>query len=622
VLALRRLAAPLLLWVGGLAIAGAALQRPAPLLVNLGAGDAAFARGFRSGWERDGLRQTGATMFHWTLDGARLELPVRVLSGTPSLRIRSARFVSPATPITLLVGGRVVDRWNQPSRGWRIREVELGPVREKLSLQFRSPVAPAGLGVALDWVEVRGARRLVPDGSLAPGLIAWLAGLPALAGLLLGRRALCAAAAGAPLLAAAAVLADRFGGLVALASAGPPACLVVLALAVVTWGLARVLLRPAPLHLALAAATAALALLALSHPFFHYPDVDTHAAFVRALIADPGLAFDPTPYQRQTGAWTREVGGQKIGFPYSPAFHALAAPLAPLLGFERAVETTGVLALGATSLLVAVLATALGLGTGAASGAQALLALLPVTASRLTLALFPALLGQALELALATALALRFPPASIAGRLGLAALLLFAQAGYIGSSLTVPAIVALFALLERGRLGGRAVTALLAATLLTGALVAAVLYGRFLPTLFGEVLPHAAAGAQSGPGAWAAAQRLYFFFGPAGLLLVPLGVAALRRAAPGPRRAQLALLLAGAGLLALRYRLPGLFRDVKEMELLTPPAAIAAAAALGWLAERGRVGQALAVAGAATLAGWGVVQGATAYGSRFLAVGL
>jgi len=107
VLALRRSALPLSLWLGGLALAAAALQRPAPLLVNLGAGDAPFVRDFRPGWERDGLLQSGETMFRWTLDGARLVLPLRALSGDTTARIRCARFVEPATPVSVLAGGRV-----------------------------------------------------------------------------------------------------------------------------------------------------------------------------------------------------------------------------------------------------------------------------------------------------------------------------------------------------------------------------------------------------------------------------------------------------------------------------------------------------------------------------------
>lgn len=619
---LRRLALPALLWLGGLAAAGAALQRPAPLLVNLGAGDRPFARGFRPGWERDGLNQSGATMFHWTLDGARLELPVRVLSGDPVLRLRYARFVEPGTPITLLAGGRVVDRWDQPPRGWRIREAALGPLRGPVSLQFRSPLAPDGLGVALDWIELRGAGGLLPGAALAPGLVAWLLGLPLLAGALVGRRAFLAVAAGAPLVAALAILADRFGGLVAVASAGVPSVLALAILAVVARLLCRIGLSLRPGHLAAAGASAAIALLALSHPFFHYPDVDTHAAFVRALTRDPGLALDPSSFQERTGAWTREIAGAKVGFPYSPVFHLIAAPLAPLLGYDRAVEALGVLAFGVASLLVAAFAGALGMRPRSAVLAQAGLAVLPVTASRLSLALFPALLGQAFELALVLVLAVGVPPASGRGRAALVAFLVLVQAAYIGSSLTVPAIVAAWALLEWRRRGGRTVAALLAATVASGLLVVAVLYGHFLPTLVRDVLPHAGEETGASGGALAAVGRVWHFFGPAGLALGALGIWTLRTASPGPRNAHRAALLAGAVLLALRYLAPGLFRDVKEVELLTPPVALAAAAALAWLWRRGAAGRSLALVGGATAVWWGVELGWAAYTGRFLAVGL
>jgi hypothetical protein len=339
-------------------------------------------------------------------------LPLDVSSGEPTVRIRCARFVDPTTPVSVLSGGRVVGRWTQPPRGWWVRELDLGSARGPLSLEFRSPLAPDGMGIAIDWVEVRGVRGLLPGAALAPGLVAWLAGLPLLAGALLGRRALCAAAMGFPALASIAILLDRFGGLVAVSDAGTPSLVACAALALLARGLRPCLGRGANLHLAIAGGGAALALLALSHPFFYYPDVDIHAGFTRALSSDPGLALDPTPFQLETGAWTREVGGRRVGFPYSPVFHLVAASLAPLLGFERAVETLAVLALGSTSLLVAALSWILGVGASAAAIAQLLLLLLPSTASRLSLALFPALMGQALELALALALASRLPATS------------------------------------------------------------------------------------------------------------------------------------------------------------------------------------------------------------------
>src|SRR6185436_340491 len=106
-----RLAA--LAWVCGLLAATAALQRGSPLFLNLGAGDAAFARGFRGGWERDGLSGSGETMFRWTLDGSRLELPVSVVTGHLAARLRAARFAPGPAEVAVLAGGAARDRWTQ-----------------------------------------------------------------------------------------------------------------------------------------------------------------------------------------------------------------------------------------------------------------------------------------------------------------------------------------------------------------------------------------------------------------------------------------------------------------------------------------------------------------------------
>ena len=115
-----------LLNLGLLVLAGLAFERPAPLFLNLGAGDAPFARGFRGGWERDGLTHSGDTQFRWTLDGARLEFPVSVLSGRLGARLRLARFAPPEASLTLLVQKREIDRFVQPPRGWSVRAVDLG----------------------------------------------------------------------------------------------------------------------------------------------------------------------------------------------------------------------------------------------------------------------------------------------------------------------------------------------------------------------------------------------------------------------------------------------------------------------------------------------------------------
>jgi len=123
-------------------------------------------------------------------------------------------------------------------------------------------------------------------------------------------------------------------------------------------------------------------------------------------------------------------------------------------------------------------------------------------------------------------------------------------------------------------------------------------------------------------GALAAVARVGHFFGPAGLVLGALGCRVLGAAPPGPRGAHRAAIVAGLALLALRYVAPAVFRDAKEVELLTPPVAIASAAALAWLWERGPAARGLALLAAATALWWGVERGWAAYAGRFLAVGL
>ena len=108
-------------WAAGLLALVVCLERPRPLFVNVGAGDAPFARGFRERWERDGLTGSGETMFRWAEDGSRIELPVSASSGHLTARLRLARFAERPAEIVVESGGREVDRWVQPPRGWRGR---------------------------------------------------------------------------------------------------------------------------------------------------------------------------------------------------------------------------------------------------------------------------------------------------------------------------------------------------------------------------------------------------------------------------------------------------------------------------------------------------------------------
>lgn len=622
----RALLAAAVLWPLGLAALAVALERPAPLFVNLGPGDEPFARGFRGGWERDGVTRSGLTAFRWTEDGARLEFPVVVLGGALEARLRMARFAEREVEMALLLGGRVVQRWTQPPRGFGERRFALGELRGPLMLRFRSEGEDA-LGVALDWAEVHGARGLRPRQSLLPGLLAALLGAPLLLAAFAGAHAGLFLAVFAAWAGAAAIWTDRLGGLVALASSGLPALL-----ALASLGLLKAVLRRAwPEHLdsraALVGPAAAVfvACLGLFQPFFHYPDVDTHARFLAAIRADPWVALDPREFQARTGAWTRTIGGERVAFPYAPFFHLAAWPLAPALGEAGAVKGAAALSLGLTLVLAYAVARALAAPPAWAMLAQLLLALLPVTVSRLSLALFPALFGQALEALLAVHLLRRFGHLDGARDAAAAAsFLLLAQAAYTGSIINVCALVLAFAALQALLGEHRRALRLLGAYAAAAAAVALLLYARFLPVLLAQVLPNALrapagdAGVEPSLGGFL---RLGAFYDTLPPLLAGLGLAGATGAAPHARRCVLAWLLAGSALLFLRGALPTLLRDAKDVELLAVPVAACAALGLRRLWRSGEAGRVAAAGALAVLLAWSLPRCAASYAARFVAVG-
>ena len=617
--------------LGVLALAAilALLQRPAPLFVNLGAGDDDFARGFRA-WERDGLRASGETMFRWALDGARVELPLRVRSGSLTARLRLARFTDRPAGITLLSSGREVDQWTQPPRGWRERSVDLGEVRGQPVLQLRTTAEdPEGLAVALDWVELRGAAGVLPSPKLFGGLALLFIGVPLALRILAGPAPALGAAAATAVVGIALVAWDRLGGVCALGAAGAPALVGTVLLA----ALFRLLERrwpdaiPDAGALVVPAAALAVALAALSHPSYYYPDVDTHARYLAAARADPYLLVDPGEYQERTGAWTREIAGRRVAFPYSPVFYVAAWPLAVVFGEVSAIKAAAVVALALSLLLVHGLARRLGLGPRAALLAQALAALLPVVSSRLALALFPTLFGQAFELLLIVHLMRRYPHLEGARDAAAACAFLFmAQAAYTGSVLNVAAVVLVFTGWELLAGDRRKARRVLGAWAIASAAVATLQYARFVPVLWGEVLPHlretpAPAGDESGGLLGRAAGRAALFYDVVYPLLLVPGLIALRGTDRAPRRLVVSVLMAGVSLLALRYAAPVLFRDAKEVELLAAPVAVTAAAGLAWLAARGGGGRLAAAAGTGLALVWGVERAVAVYLERFFAVG-
>lgn len=621
----RALALGLSSWGLGLLALGGALQRDSPLLLNLGAGDAPFARGFRGGWERDGLNQSGETMFHWTEDGSRLEFPVVAEGGRLRARLRMARFASSEAEMTLLLGDRVALRWRQASRGWSVRDVVLGELHGPLMLRFRSEAQQGdALGVALDWVEISGAERLWPRPELAPGLLLALVLVPLAAALFVGGTAAIGLAALVAWAGAAAVFIDRLGGLIALAEAGRPALAVVVLVGLAHLTLRRTWLEQLEPRAALLVpyTTSLLACLALFHPFFYYPDVDTHARFLQAIRADSWTAFDPTEFQEKTGAWTRSIGGRRIAFPYAPFFHVAAWPLALLLGDVGAVKAAAAASLGLTLLLTFGLVRSLGVRTPWAMLGQGLLALLPVTASRLSLALFPTLFGQAMEALLGLHLVRRFAHLDGARDAAAAAFFLFiAQAAYTGSLFNVAALVGVFAAIQAAAGEHRRALRLLAAYAVAAAAVVAFLYVRFIPSLIQDVLPRFRGTVGAGDAAAVRPLlRLTTFYDALLPGLALLGVVLSAGAPPQARRYFVAALAAGAALLGLRSVAPTLLRDAKDVELLALPVVALSVCSLRRLWASGAAARLLALAVFAAVLVFCVPKDVGSYAARFVAI--
>ena len=616
------------LWVAGIVAAVILLQRSTPLLVNLGAGDEPFVHGFRSGWEREGRRGNPETMFRWTEDGARLILPVAVAGRSLRARIRLARFTAEPAEITILAGGREVDRWTEVSRGFHVREVALG-APGPLALQFRSASADGSpLGVALDWVEFHDAGALRPPPAIVLRALALLIGVPVLAGLALAsvETALGLGAFFAWSAAAGAWL-DRLGTLLALAGALVPVLLAGAALLAALFLLRRCWPEQVSGRaVAVPLAAAALWLALVSHPFYFYPDVETHVRMAAALEANPSLLADPTQPWARRGDVTRDFGGRKVAIPYAFVFHALAWPLAPWLGAAAALKTVAIAALGVTLLLVFPLARVAGLGVPAAVLAQVLAAAIPVSTSRVTLALYPTLLGQAAVVLLLVHLARRLRQLEGARDAAAATAFLFlAQVVYTGSILGVAALVAALALLEALAGERRRSRWLLGSWAVATALVL-LQYVGFLPVLWQDVLPHLGQGAAAGTAATTSplvlgAARLGVFFDAVFPLLVIAGLLALRAADPHVRRVLGAAIAAGCALAVLRFVFPAVLRDAKEVELLVAPVAVCAAAAIAHAWARGGAPRALAAGAALAAIGWGTYRSALWYADRFWTAG-
>ncbi len=600
-----------------------ALQHDAPLLLNLGPGDEAYARGLRDSWERDGLLQEGATTFRWSLDGSRLEFPLIVSGENLRARLRLARFVDTPVDVVLKVNGIETDRWRQDPGGWTLRETRLGRARGPLQIQLRSeePEGGEGLGIALDWVEVVGFDRSTPRIELLPGLALFFVGVPLLIATLHSLSLGLGAAAMLGLVGPVVLWLDKLGGLVALSRSGLPLVLSVLLLKLAAAAAGRLADRrgAGPVSPVLPLVFAGLALLALHQPFYYYPDVTSHAHALRSIRAEPRLTLDPV-LQRERGLHTRELAGRKVVFPYATGFHLLATPLAGVLEETSALKTLAVAAASASGLIVFALARALGSGAGTAIVAQALFLTLPAVTWRLTLALYPTLLAQLFELALLLFISSRWGRlATLPAGAGLIVLVTLPQLAYTGSLATVAVSVLVWVGLALAR-GDRREPFLLASAWLVSAAALLVTQYRGLMALGLELSAPLRGGPGPSESVGAVLGRVSTFYDHAYIFLIPLGFLVARPEREGARPLLAGPVIAALMLLSLRYIWPAVGRDLKDVELAAGAAMAAAATALGWLGSRGTWGR---VAGAGVLTwclAWGLWNAVHAYRAGFVAV--
>jgi len=260
--------------------------------------------------------------------------------------------------------------------------------------------------------------------------------------------------------------------------------------------------------------------------------------------------------------------------------------------------------------------------------AQTLAALLPVLTSRLSLALYPTLFGQAWLVLLLVHLARRLSHLDGARDAAAATLFMFlAEATYTGSLLMVSTLVLVLSAVELLTDEWRRALRLLGGWGIATAILLLTMYVGFLPTLWAGVLPYVfedtgATAAAAGEASWLSAlRRLAIFYDVVFPVLALAGLAAVWRRSTYARRVQGSALLSAGIILLLRFVLRTALRDAKEIELLWAPVAVLSVAALAWAWARGLPGKAMAILALAVALGWSVARDVALYAERFLAVG-
>jgi hypothetical protein len=576
---------------------------PVAATLNLGPNDADYIAGFHRDYEIAGPIATRWSTYH-----ATVTLPVAIGRGPATLSFRYARVLPETAQVQVRVAGTVVDRFECRGGRFEVRRVPVPvPLHAPSVVQLDVDSHDRrNLGLMLDWVRL----EVDAGGRMRAGTPAlWRVAVLILGSFLVFLRARLAppaalAATGA--LSAAAVWGasrDPFVFAHLALKLALPALALTAAVAELVGRVPRAA-WVAPIFLASYLVKGA----GVFHPAFFYPDVQNHRRYVFELSdAHGSLARRGVAAQMAVNtAYPRSIAGRPYAMPYSPLFFVPFTWLprdGPLV--EDALRHTG---LAAAALAVpATFALAWpAFGAGAGVGAALLAALVPPYYSRVLLAVWPTLAGHLLDLlAIAAALSVVADPRRPGRWLALAVATTAALLTYVASLFNLAAFFCWLAALER-----RLAIRLLALLMVAGGLTVALLYGPFVRTFFGDILPRLTAGGAGGAGGGgvpsagvvAALGRIPLFYGYGYPALALAGfVLAYRRLPPPLFRLLAAYALAFLSLVVLRAG-SGLFKDLKEIEFVAPLVAVLGGVALEAIADttpRGRWSAALVVLGLA-----------------------
>jgi hypothetical protein len=589
---------------------------PGPLRVhfNLGPGDAPYLTGFAPEYE---IYDRIATQ--WSTRTALISLPLTVEGGPLDLTCRLGRHLPDPGEADVTLDGRPIDHFSL-RHGFDERRVSVGAVPEtpfRWGIHVEASDADPR-GAHLDWLRLDAgtAARVRLSGGAR-----WRASLLVLIVFLILRLAgwgsLVAAGFTAPLSLAAAAGLHIDPWLVHRLLTWLPEWLAVLGLAGTAVGrglqaVGRAAPRTVRTVVALGVAAFLTRGLALNHPDFYYPDLRSHVQLAQ-VVRRAGFDFfrEPATYILKHGVWSREIGGRRYAFPYTPAFHV---PLALTgLGYDDLI-TAAKLADVAWSVVPVVALASLAATLGAAPLGMALLLFVPIYGHHLSVVYLAAVFGHAVDISVLAWLAKRLDKIDTpAIWLCASALVALSELAYVGATTILPLFLAALALavwaLEKQL---RRAAAILGFGFAGSCLAFALYYRSFLGLVIDVVrLKASGAGVVASGDAlpagffrtvWVSAQR--FFPGP-WAILGAIGVGILLKRGRGR-----ALVAAWAGsyvlLLLGRAKLPLFFQHPHEALFVAPLVCLGAGQVVSELWARGSWQRTLGLVLLALLVGVGL----------------